>query len=213
MKPGTVKRGDWKQALKHVGENLYRSDATEIYYAIFKRNGKQIRLTLHTTDKDLARRRLEETRRKVGRLSTEDGRRLSFAEYDDAGVLVGGAAKHWFDFDTAGLEPSTRDRYLENIRNLAAFFRGKTIRAITLKLAEEWVTSRPPEACAASTFNKELEVLKRILKYALKHGYRLDNPAEDFKRRKPAKGPVLIPSRDDALAPIWWTLGVGKCVS
>lgn len=42
MKPGTVKREDWKQALKRVGDNLYRSDATEIYYAIFKRNGKQI---------------------------------------------------------------------------------------------------------------------------------------------------------------------------
>ena len=37
------KRRAGQQALSHAGDNLYGSDASGIYYAIFKRNGKQIR--------------------------------------------------------------------------------------------------------------------------------------------------------------------------
>jgi len=47
-----AKRDSQAQTLTHVGDNLYRSDASEIHYAIFKRNGKQIRRSLHTTDKE-----------------------------------------------------------------------------------------------------------------------------------------------------------------
>jgi hypothetical protein len=30
-------------ALQNVGENLYRSETSGVYYTLFKRNGKQIR--------------------------------------------------------------------------------------------------------------------------------------------------------------------------
>ena len=41
-----------------VGENLYRVKETGGYYALVKRNRKQIRRSLKTTDKALAKRRL-----------------------------------------------------------------------------------------------------------------------------------------------------------
>ena len=64
-----------------IGENLYRLKSTGTYYALFKRGGKQIRKSLKTTDKDLAKRRLSTQREKVSRLNTDkDTRNISFAE-------------------------------------------------------------------------------------------------------------------------------------
>ena len=45
---------------RKVGENLYRLNTTGGYYALLKRGGKQIRKSLKTTDKKLAKRRLVE---------------------------------------------------------------------------------------------------------------------------------------------------------
>ena len=43
---------------KRVSENLYKVTETGGYYALVKRGGKQIRRSLKTTDKALAKRRL-----------------------------------------------------------------------------------------------------------------------------------------------------------
>jgi len=59
------------QKLVHVGDCLYRSSITDIYYAIFKRSGKQVKRSLKTADRELAKRRTEELRRKVERLSAD----------------------------------------------------------------------------------------------------------------------------------------------
>jgi hypothetical protein len=107
------------QKLVHVGDCLYRSSHTDVYYASFQRDGKQVKRSLKTTDKELARRKMEDSRRKVGRISTQEARHLRFAEYDHQGVLIGAAAKQWID--VCGIEPSTRDRYLNDIRYLASF--------------------------------------------------------------------------------------------
>ena len=48
-----------------VGENLYRIKETGGYYALIKRNRKQIRRSLKTTDKSLAKRRLNALLQKV----------------------------------------------------------------------------------------------------------------------------------------------------
>src|ERR1039457_2048109 len=37
--------------LQYVGENLYRNKSSGIYYALFKRDGKQIRKSLKTAEK------------------------------------------------------------------------------------------------------------------------------------------------------------------
>jgi hypothetical protein len=66
MRTKVAKRDSQAQTLTRAGDNLYRSDASEIYYASFERNGKQIRLSLRTTDKDLARRSVETMRHQMG---------------------------------------------------------------------------------------------------------------------------------------------------
>lgn len=126
--------------------------------------------------------------------------------------MIGGAARQWLD--TLGVEPSTRDRYRNDIQNLTGHFKGLTARNITVTRIEAWIKRRSSATCAASSFNKELEVLKRILEYCVEHGYRLDNPAYRIKRRKGHKKAILIPSRDDfhRLMQRMWDNGTGDSV-
>jgi site-specific recombinase XerD len=183
-----------QQLLKRVASNLYRSDVTDIYYAIFKAGGKQYHHSLHTTDRALAERRLADKRRGVARLSTTDGKKLPFGEYNDRGNLIGGLAKQWIDVVGTAIEASTRDRYLQNVAQLVRAFAGLSVGRIGLKHVERWSMARVD--CSANTFNKELDVLRRVMNFAVDHGLRLDNPARMIKRRHGHQKPIVIPTQE-----------------
>src|SRR5713226_1936430 len=86
------------QRLVHVGDCLYRSTVTDVYYAIFQRDGKQVKRSLKTTDPELAKRRREVHRQKVERLNSDSAKHLPFAEYDTKSKeLIGGLAKRWIE--------------------------------------------------------------------------------------------------------------------
>ena len=52
---------------------LYRSCNSGVFYGIFTRKGDQVKKSLKTTDKELARRRLEALRQMATRLNTKAG--------------------------------------------------------------------------------------------------------------------------------------------
>jgi hypothetical protein len=79
---------------------LYRSDASGIHYSIFTRGTVQIKKSLKTNDKELARRRLESLRQKVSRLNTKAGREIMF----------GDMANRWPESVGGSLKPSSRLR-------------------------------------------------------------------------------------------------------
>src|ERR1019366_8125948 len=86
--------------LQYVVENLYRNKSSGIYYALFKRDGKQIRKSLKTSDKAMARRYLGDLRGQVQRLTTAEAKSLPFTEYEknedgEETRLVGGLAGRW----------------------------------------------------------------------------------------------------------------------
>ena len=65
-----------------VGENLYRIKETGGYYALIKRNRKQIRRSLKTNDKALAKRRLNVLLQKVDKLRVDPKiSNITFLEY------------------------------------------------------------------------------------------------------------------------------------
>tara|TARA_B100000945_G_C20330654_1_gene572233 strand:+ start:133 stop:510 length:378 start_codon:yes stop_codon:yes gene_type:complete len=65
-----------------VGENLYRIKETGGYYALIKRNRKQIRRSLKTTDKSMANRRLQALLKKVENLRIDAKiSNITFLEY------------------------------------------------------------------------------------------------------------------------------------
>jgi integrase len=185
------------QALNRVGENLFRSDASGIYYAIFRRDGKQIRRSLKTKDRKLAERKLNDLRGKVERLATDHAKSLPFAEWnaEKPGELVGGLSRRWLDFAGLNLKPSSLDRRFRTVKVLSPHFKGKTVASFTMLDVERWATRRIKE-CSLRTFNMELETLKLVFDYAMQHGILLDNPAAKIKRRKLSATKLDIPNRD-----------------
>ena len=60
--------------LVKVADNLYRNSSSEMYYALVKRSGKQIRKSLKTTDSQLASRRSQEFREKADHILSRSGK-------------------------------------------------------------------------------------------------------------------------------------------
>jgi integrase len=185
------------QGLNRVGENLFRSDASGIYYAIFRRDGKQIRRSLKTGDRKLAERQLKEFRGKVERLTTDQGKSLPFAEWSagEPVELTGGLSKRWLDFASLNLKPSSLDRRFRTVKVLAPHFKSKTVASITMLDVERWAAKRIKER-SLRTFNMELETLKLVFDYGMQHGILLDNPAAKIKRRKLSATKIEVPNRD-----------------
>jgi len=173
---------------------LYRSTDTGIFYGIFTRSGGQVKKSLKTTDKELARRRLEDLRQNVAKLNTKEGRNVVLATFShEHKALEGGLAKRWLDKFGPGMKSSSCERRVSAIKALAPYFT-TTIRAITKSQIETWASVRMKQA-AERTFNIERETLILLLDYAISEGLILDNPALKIKRLKQPKAQVIIPTK------------------
>src|SRR5277367_443004 len=110
---------------------LYRSSASGVFYGIFTRKGDQIKKSLKTTDKELARRRLEALRQKVARLNTKVGKAILFGDF----------AKRWLDAVGGAMKRSSRVRRESAIIALSPHFTN-TVRAIDKSQVDAWAASR-----------------------------------------------------------------------
>ena len=173
------------QVLAKVATCLYRSAASGIYYGLYKRSGKQVKRSLKTTDKELAKRRLEQLREKVAQLNTKRGSNILF---DDL-------AKRWLEGTSTALKESTRKFRAGAIARLSRFFKGITIRSITKSQAEQWAAQRSKQV-GSRAFNIERETLIQVLNYAVREGLILDNPALVIPRRKQQQAQIVIPTKD-----------------
>ena len=168
--------------LQRVGEHLYRSDA-QIYYAVLKIKGKQVRRSLGTTDKSIARKKLVELRRQSSRLTP-------------AAITFENLTQQYLDFIGArGMKPASYKRRVVAVRSLGSYFGGKPVRNITRLNIERWAASRTQDV-SARTYNIELETLKQIFSYAVEHDLIVENPAAALRRQKQKAAQVVIPSRE-----------------
>jgi integrase len=168
--------------------NLYRREVSGVYYLLVKRNGRQFRRSLKTTDFALAKRRLREFEGKASRLAgSQANKQLRFEEL----------AERWLANVRPDLKPSSYSRRVVAIKALTPFFREEIVTKIGAKHIEEWKIKRA--ACvSAQTANIEAETLRLIFRYAQDHlRLLIENPAESIKRRKVRSAERLIPSKDD----------------
>jgi integrase len=173
--------------LVRVAECLYRNQSSGSYFALVKRKGKQIKKTLKTTDRKLAERRLRDFRKKAEHLTaTSSERKVPFKDL----------AARWAKIHNTRLKPSSADRNLRCIKELNKFFGSLPISSILPRQCEDWAADRSA-GIAASTFNKDLLVLKAVLDYAQQDGLILDSPAKDLRRHKVIDKPILIPSHEE----------------
>lgn len=173
------------QGLQKVGECLYRNNRG-VYFAWFSVKGKQIKRSLKTTDKDLARRRLAELREKGNRLHGNEQRSIQFEE------LV----TFWLESIRADVKESTYRRRIVCLNQLTPFFKGMPVRSITLQTIEKWKVQRGATV-APRTFNKELETVNHLMRYARDvKGVILDNPAEKIRNRKADTPAIEMPTKE-----------------
>jgi integrase len=168
-----------------VAENLYRLESSSGYYALIKKGGKQFRRSLKTKDRKLADRRLKELKGQIGCLTLTDDAKLGFEA----------VANRWLESIQHTLAPSTIVQREIRIKNLAPFFKGTPLRNITPIQCERWAVKRGAKL-ATQTFVHELETMKNVFAYSLKHGLILSSPANTIKRPKVSFSKVVIPSRE-----------------
>jgi integrase len=177
------------RAFQHVGENLYRRESSGVYYALLKRGRKQFRRSLKTTDRALAKRRLSDLRDDVSRLSTTENGAVTF----DA------LAERWLANVRHTMKESTVQRRERCLKALSPFFRGFTIRNLTARHCEAWVTNRVTkggEPIAPQTFAHELDAMRAVFEFAISQGLILANPARDIKRKRILPPQIEVPSRE-----------------
>jgi len=110
---------DSSSPFRKVGENLYRLESTGGYYALLKKHGKQIRRSLKTKDRALAKRKLSALRKKVESLDpSHESRRITFEQL----------AKRWLSVVQGNMKPASAKRLEVCINGLKPFFRQTTIR-------------------------------------------------------------------------------------
>jgi integrase len=171
--------------LHKVGECLYRN-AHGVYFAWFSVRGKQVKRSLKTNDRELARRRLGALRQNASRLHGSEHRNLRFEEL----------GKLWLESIQATVKPSTYRRRVGCINKMLPFFKTVPVRSISMNQIEKWKIERGA-AIAARTFNKELETLNHLMRYARDvKGILLENPAEKIRNRKALKATIQIPGKD-----------------
>lgn len=180
-KPGKAPQAE----MVKIGECLYRNATSGTYYALVKHLGRQIRRSLKTTDKTLAQRRLAEFRKSVARLNNDSGKRhMSFREL----------GREWMESAGTRLKASSLRRNSGCLKNLCEHFGQTRINDITREICEKWEKKRGAEL-SESSFNKESDVLKRSLDYAVDHGYLLDNPARHIRHRRVTDKAIIIPTK------------------
>jgi integrase len=168
-----------------VAENLYRLESSGGYYALIKKGGKQFRRSLKTKDRKLADRRLKELKGQIGCLTLTDDAKLGFEA----------VANRWLESIKHTLAISTIQQRQIRIKNLAPFFKGTPLRNITPVQCEQWAVKRGAKL-ATQTFVHELETMKNVFAYSLKHGLILSSPANTIKRPKVSFSKVVIPTRE-----------------
>jgi hypothetical protein len=142
--------GTTQQKLRNVGECLYRSASSKIYYGITYVGKRQVKKSLKTKDRQLAESRLVEFRAKVGNLKPDESAKLDF-------YVLG---CQWLADHQHNLKTSTIRGKTDSLKMLNKLFRGKPIRNIGPEDVSRWKEVRGSKA--GRTFNGELDVMRGV---------------------------------------------------
>jgi integrase len=159
-------------AFQKVGECLYRYSSNGVYYARIKIEGKEIRRSLETTDRDLARRRLTALRDEQRQIDRSQGK-LTLAELCDRYLAT---VQHQ--------KPKTVERKTLIVRRMK---QGWPSGALTQ------VAKIKPSQCdlwlsryklGPVSRNLHIRCAKAVFAMAVRDGIIASSPAENLKRSK-----------------------------
>ena len=192
---------------RKVGENLYRYSSNEIYYAVFRVNGKLIWKSLETEDRELAKRKLKEELEKHGRvngalrgmtlqelITSYENQLAQFDQrtQDNKRSVLKKFRATWnksFDIPVRSICPADLQLWL----NKEDVMRNSKIKAPKQK-ANHNVS---PPRVSKWTYNEYVRFLKHLFGIALDARAIVDSPAAGLKTKTPEQPIRLTPSWED----------------
>ena len=162
------KQGDFQK----VGECLYRYSSNGVYYARIKTGGKEIRRSLETTDRDLAKRRLKTLKEQQSQIDRSKSR-ITLAELCD--IYLRTVQHH---------KPTTVEQKTLIVQRIKAHFpTGSNIQVSKIKPTDIklWLARY---TFGAAWRNLHLACIKDILAMAVADGMIVYSPAADLKKIK-----------------------------
>jgi integrase len=175
-------------AFQKVGECLYRYSSNGVYYARIKHEGKEIRRSLRTTDRDLAKRKLRELKDEHGQIDHSQGK-LTLRELCD----------QWLQ-TIQGSKPKT----LEQKSYIAARIKthwptGSLIQLAKIKPSDcdKWLARcahKSRNGFSPSSRNAHVQILKEVFALALRDKIISHSPAAHLKYIKRQKPIRLTPT-------------------
>jgi integrase len=155
---------------------VYKRDPRDRFWSIdfVDAQGKRQRKQLDVPNKRIAREILNGILGDVARrkhLGVITDSQISFADF----------AKEWWERISHTLGPRTQERWLGIVENhLIPAFAG-ALRSVTAASAEAYVARRIEQGAKASTINREMMVLKAVLRRAVEWGRLGRNPFRDMQ--------------------------------
>ena len=172
-------------AFEKVGECLYRYTPTGMYYGRFEVGGKEVRRSLETTDRALAKRRLADKRNELGRVNLAAGK-CSLEEMCDRYLAT-----------IQNQKPKTVRRKHDIAVRMKADFPGGAGVAITKVEASKvpaWLASYP---FGPASFNLYLEFAKAVFSLAVHDRILASSQIEHLKGKRPGKPIRQTPSVEE----------------
>lgn len=170
-----------------MSSNLYQA-ANGTYYARIQIRGRDVRRSLRTTDRRVARQRLKDLLEEAENART-GVRAPETRTWEDAVV-------RWEELQFSELRPATQRRYRISLRQLHPHFCGRDLTHISPAAVHEYVAARRRKKVSPATVRRDLMVMSRVMQAARRAGWVKSNPVPDemseIKERREAIHPVNL---------------------
>ena len=109
-------------------------------------------------------------------------------------------AKDWMEHKKHTLRETTWEIYGSHMRTHLTGFNPIAVNRISTAMVEKFISSKLSEGMHINTLRKTLVILGQIMAYAVRHGYKENNPVRDAERprdnRKDEKIAKILPPED-----------------
>lgn len=170
-----------------MSQNIFQRQSG-IYYARIQINGKDVKRSLHTTDRRTALKRLKAI--------IEEANGIRAGEVPDTVHQWEDAVARWADLQFGDLRPGTQKRYRTSLRQLHDHFSGRDVRLITSATVNDYTVARRRHGVSGATIRRDLMVAGRVMRVAKRAGWIDSNPVpdemEEIKERREPIRPVSM---------------------
>jgi integrase len=175
-------------AFQKVGECLYRYSSNGVYYARIKHEGKEIRRSLRTTDRELAKRKLREFKDEHGQIDHSQGK-LTLRELCD----------QWLE-TIQGSKPKTFEQKSHIAARIKEYWPpGSLLQLAKIKPSDcdKWLArcaQKSRNGFSPSSRNAHVQILREVFALALRDRIISRSPAAHLKYIKREKPIRLTPT-------------------